>query len=315
MITDYIAAENLDQALAELMKHRNEAVILAGGTDVFLRLIRKIRPFVVIDIANAKDLNFINRTDEEIEIGASVTLSQILATRWVVEEIPSLGEAISRVGSPQIRNQGTALGNILTGRAAANVRVCAASLGAFLRLRGLKGERTLTVDRLGEKGYKVENGEMAVSLVIPRNKSVRSSAYHCFTPRKGFSYVSASVSAGVSLDDGIFTKISLVASPILPLRPKSTMKPCNTCSGSCRLCRIAHLSELEQALLGRPATEKEIEEACNGLDWQSIPMRDSIINGTTHYRQHLLKVLSKAALKSSLHRSNVTQTSQLRSGQ
>lgn len=302
MIADYLFPRNLEETLSMLLSDPGRASILAGGTDRFSQLRRDERAVVVVDISNAEDLNHLDYNDQEIEIGAAVTLSRLLKTTPLMAEAPALAEAVSRVGSPQVRNQGTVVGNILTGRAAANARVATAALGAFLKVRGPHSERNIEIDKLDDRGSKLKNTEIAVSLVIPRSAGVRASAYHCFTPRKAFSYASASVSASVTLDGGKFSSVSLVASPILPSLARLDMKRCNSCAGSCRICRVVHLSKLEQDLVGRPATEEEIEQACTPFDWGSIPMRDSLINGVADYRRHLLKVLSKRALASAVSR-------------
>ena len=310
MIADYVIVRELEETMSILSKYNGKARVLAGGTDSFSQFVQSRKKIVVVDISNSKDLNYISFDDKGVEIGAAVTLSHLLKTVQLVQKVPALVEAISQVGSPQIRNQGTLVGNILTGRAVANGRMCAASLGAFLKVRSPDRERNIGIDKLDERGYKLRNNEIAVSLVILTNKSVKASAYKCFTPRKGFSYASACVSASVTLDaEGDFVTVNLLASPILPSSAKSRMKPCNSCAGSCRLCRVVRLSQLEQNLVGHPAREEEIENAFNMFDWESLPIRDSLINGTSDYRRDLLKILSKRALASALYRhQQISQT-------
>jgi carbon-monoxide dehydrogenase medium subunit len=306
MIIDYVVVRSVDEALAILVNYPDQARILAGGTDSFSQLDRAERKVVAVDISRARELSRVDRNSHCIEIGAAATLSHLLRIPWLVEEFPALIEAISKVGSPQIRNQGTLLGNILTGRAAANARLCVTSVGALLEVRGPKHERRIGIenDGLGYSSYKLKNDEIAVSLVIPLEPSTRASAYRCFTPRKGFAYASASVSASLSVNEGKIEGANVVASPILPASAKLDMKPCNTCAGSCRICEVKHLPELEQDLVGRPAKEKEIDHVCSAFDWQAIPMRNSLINGISDYRRHLLRVLSKEALTTALYRAN-----------
>jgi CO/xanthine dehydrogenase FAD-binding subunit len=175
-------------------------------------------------------------------------------------------------------------------------------MDAFLKVRGPKHERKIEIDKLGTSEYKLKDDEIVVSLVIPRGDSIKASAYNSFAPRKGFSYASANVSASVALDGKKFSRVSLVASPILPSLKKATMKPCKNCGGTCRICQVVHLSQLEQDLEGRPARKEEIKQVCNMFDWESVLMRNSFINGTSIYRQNLLKVLSKRALVLALYR-------------
>jgi carbon-monoxide dehydrogenase medium subunit len=207
-----------------------------------------------------------------------------------------MAEAISKIGSPQIRNQGTVVGNVLTGRAAANARVSGMSLGATLKIRGQDCERTVNI------GEKIRKEEFATSLRIPHFPSLRSSSYQSFTPRAGFAYASVSVAGSVDIKKGKFESVSLVGSPVLPPSARSDIEPCNSCAGSCRICEIQHFETIEQNLVGRPANDEEIIRTCELFNWQGIPMRDSIVHGSSAHRRHLLKVLSKKALISALER-------------
>jgi carbon-monoxide dehydrogenase medium subunit len=302
LIIDYVLVKSLSETLAAFVKNSGKAKIVAGGTDTFSQLALAKRGVVIVDISRVEDLHHIDFNEDHIEIGAAVVLSRLLNNSKLLTEVPALVEAVSRVGSPQIRNQGTVVGNILTGIAVSNVKVSTASMGAFLKVRGPDHERIIEIDKLGANESKLKNDEIAVSLVIPRCANIKASAYGSFAPRKGFSYASASVSASVALDGKKFSRVSLVASPILPSPKKATMKPCKNCGGTCRICQVVHLSQLEQDLEGRPAREEEIKQVCNMYDWESAPLRNSYINGTSDYRQNLLKVLSKRVLVSALHR-------------
>lgn len=302
MITDYVLVRSLEEALAIQIKHSDRARILAGGTDSFFHFALDKKEVVIVDISRAGDLCQIDFNEDQIEIGAAVVLSRLSKNNTLLTEAPALAEAVSRIGSPQIRNQGTVVGNILTGLAVSNVRVSAASMGAFLKVRGPDHERKIEIDKVGTTESKLKDDEVAVSLVIPRGDSIKASAYGSFAPRKGLSYASASVSASVELDGKKFSSVSLVASPILPSPKKTNMKPCKSCGGTCRICQVVHLSQLEQDLEGRPAREEEIKQVCNMFDWERVPLRNSFINGTTDYRQNLLKILSKRVLVSALSR-------------
>lgn len=302
MIADYVLVKSIKEALAIQLKHSGRAKILAGGTDTFAKLALDKREVVIVDISRARDLRHIDFNEDQIEIGAAVSLSRLSKNSKLLIEVPALAEAVSRAGSPQIRNQGTVVGNILTGIAVSNVRVSTASMRAFLKVRSPDQERIIEIDKLGANGNKLKDDEIAVSLVIPRDMRIKASAYSSFAPRKGLSYASASVSASLELDGKKFSSVRLVASPILPVPKKASMKPCKNCGGTCRICQVEHLSRLEQDLVGRPAQEEEIKQVCDMFDWEGVPLRDSFINGTSEYRQNLLKVLSKRVLVSALSR-------------
>lgn len=299
MISDYIVARDIKEVLGILGSNPG-ARILAGGTDSFSHFIESTQNIVVVDISKIEELSRIKQGNGFIEIGAAVTLSRAVETPWFSAKVPSMAEAISRVGSPQIRNQGTVVGNVLSGRAAANARVCTVALGAVLKVKGPNHERSISIED------KMAKGEVAISLLIP-HKPAEASSYQCFTPRRSFAYASVSVAASVTVTGGKFQDVSLVGSPILPPSARSDMEPCNSCAGSCRICQIQHLQGLEQDLTGRSASEEMIIRTCDNFDWQAISMRDSIVNGPANHRRQLLKVLSKRALVSALNRQQETK--------
>jgi len=305
MIIDYLTPSTLDEAMAALVKQPHRSAVIAGGTEGFADLQKSKKEVVAVDISEVKGLDKISRHKQDSEIGATVSLAQVLQTTWLIKRIPALYEAFFRMASPQIRNQGTLVGNVMTGRAVANGRVCLASMGAYLNVVGPNGRKTIDIDKLGQAKNKVGQDEIAVSVTIPQKSWTKASAYADFLPRKAFAYASASVSAALTVKEGLFESVFLVVSPILPKMKKTEMKPCYTCSGSCRICRIKHLEEIEKGLIGRREQVQEIEQICDDFDWNKIPMRHSMTNGTPEYRRNLLKVLSKKALNKALDRANM----------
>ncbi len=303
MITDYVVAQSLAQALEAVAENPEKTRVIAGGTDGFAQFDKARRSLVCLDIGQAADLNFILAQDERLTIGAAVTLSRLAKSPEVKDQAPALVEAALDVGTPQIRNQGTVVGNILTNRAVASLRVCSASLGAFLKLKGTGQERDVPVLELAQGKVRLDRSEIAIALVVPGGPGLKASAYRSLRPRRSFSYPSASACASVSVIDGLFGNVGLTASPVLPAKTAASLRPCLSCAGKCRVCRVVSLSGLAEALAHRPATEDEINRAVADFDWQSLPLRDSVINGPAEYRRHLLQVLSQRALAKAVERS------------
>ena len=150
MIVDYLTPSTLDEAIAALVNQPHRAAVLAGGTEGFADLKKSKKEVVAVDISEVKGLDKISNHKQDIEIGAAVSLAQVLQTSWLIKRIPALGESLSRMASPQIRNQGTLVGNVMTGRAVANGRVCLASIGAYLNIVGPNGRRIIDIDKLGQ---------------------------------------------------------------------------------------------------------------------------------------------------------------------
>ena len=119
VIRDMMAAFELfqptsvDDAVALLDEHREDAWVLAGGLDSFDWFKDRIlRPSVVVDLGGIASLRGVRTTNDGLEIGAMTPLSEIVAHPEIVENYSLLVEAAELVASPQIRNQGTIGGNL-----------------------------------------------------------------------------------------------------------------------------------------------------------------------------------------------------------
>ena len=119
VIRDMMAAFELfqptsvDDAMALLGEHGEEAWVMAGGLDSFDWLKDRIKqPSVVVDLGGIEALKGIRSTADGLEIGAVTPLTSIVTHPDVVENYGLLMEAAELVASPQIRNQGTIGGNV-----------------------------------------------------------------------------------------------------------------------------------------------------------------------------------------------------------
>jgi len=119
VIRDMMAAFELfqptsvDDAVALLDEHREDAWVLAGGLDSFDWFKDRIlRPSVVVDLGGIASLRGVRTTNDGLEIGAMTPLSEIVAHPEIVENYSLLVEAAELVASPQIRSQGTIGGNL-----------------------------------------------------------------------------------------------------------------------------------------------------------------------------------------------------------
>jgi len=118
-IKDMIAAFDLHQpttvedALALLAEHREQAWVLAGGLDSFDWFKDRVkRPSAVVDLGGVAELHGIRDAQGGLEIGAMTTLSEIVRHERVRAEYALLATAAEHVATPQIRNQGTLGGNV-----------------------------------------------------------------------------------------------------------------------------------------------------------------------------------------------------------
>ena len=124
-----------------------DGVLLAGGTDLLVRMKRGESHRHVIDISGVEELRGVSREGSRIRIGPASTHSLISADPLILHFARSLAEAAGGIGSPQVRNMGTIGGNL------SNASPCADSIApllihdAVLTIESAQGKRTESLEQ------------------------------------------------------------------------------------------------------------------------------------------------------------------------
>lgn len=117
----YILAKSAAEALEALLAEEGKARIIAGGSDVMVDMeAGKLAPQTLVDITTADDMKGIRIQDDQLIIGAAVTLTEIARSPLIRQYFPSLCKGAGSVGSLQIRNSATLVGNVVTAQPAAD---------------------------------------------------------------------------------------------------------------------------------------------------------------------------------------------------
>ena len=142
-IQSYQKAESVQDAV-RLLAEDPEARLIAGGTDVLIKL-REFEGFSrLVDIHDLPELKPITReADGTIRVGSGATFTDIEESPLVRACIPLLGEAAASVAGPQIRNVGTIGGNLCNGAVSADTCAPVLALNGSLNLLGPEGPRTI----------------------------------------------------------------------------------------------------------------------------------------------------------------------------
>ena len=140
---DYYDPRSLDEALALLDRHSDDAKVLAGGQSLMPLLnMRLARPSIVVDINQIEELNYVRASDSGIAIGAIARQRALQTDRLIAERIPILREGANYIAHPQIRNRGTICGSIAHADPAAELPALALALDADMTLTSAKATRT-----------------------------------------------------------------------------------------------------------------------------------------------------------------------------
>jgi len=139
----YVKPKTIKEALYNL---KNDALLLAGGSDLLVRIRAKIcNPKKIIDIHEISELREIYEDPKELFIGGAVTFSELIEFNIIGNYLSILKQAAQTVGSPQIRNIGTIAGNVQSASPAGDGLVALFGLEAKVNLISANNERTLPI--------------------------------------------------------------------------------------------------------------------------------------------------------------------------
>lgn len=264
---DYVRVSTVDEALAALAEHGEDAKLLAGGHSLLpIMKLRLAIPTVLIDISGITELNYVRVDGDTVAIGAGTRHHDLEHSEVAHAEVPLLPHVASRVGDPQVRHRGTLGGTVAHCDPASDLPTALLALGGDVVLRGPNGQREVPITEffLGFFETAMDEGEMIVELRVPRTGDA-GWAYEKFTRRENdWPIVSA---AAVHLPGGgVGVALANMAGTVI--RATAT----------------------EQALAGGASIAEAAALAAEGTS----PTSD--MHADAEYRSHLARLLTRRAL-------------------
>jgi len=154
-----------------LTEHKNDAKLLAGGTDLIVNLrARAEHASHVIDIKRIKELQTISFDQKSgLKIGAAVTLNELLRDETVGKIYPVIAEAAGTIGDYEVRNRATLVGNICNASPAADTAPALLILNSKVDITSAAGDRSIPITAFfaGVKKTTLKNGELVSSVTVP----------------------------------------------------------------------------------------------------------------------------------------------------
>jgi len=110
---EYASPATLKEATALLGSSWSDAAVLAGGTDLISSMKDLIEtPKRVVNIKGIKELGGVSRKGSTLRIGATATFDELASNAMLRSDFPAIHKAVLGVASPQLRNMGTAGGDL-----------------------------------------------------------------------------------------------------------------------------------------------------------------------------------------------------------
>ena len=281
---DYMVAHSVDEAVALLDQHGDEAKILAGGQSLIpLLRFRLARPSILIDINRVEGLEYIQETDGVLHIGAMTREAELDSSSLIRDRYPILLDTSSVVADPVVRNWATVGGNIAHADPANDHPATMLALGARVVARGPDGERVIPIDEFfTDMTFEtvLKPNEVLTEIRIPAPPERSGGAYFKLERKVG-DYAIAGVAAYITLDSNgnvSYAGIGLTNVGSTPIKAR----------------------DAEQSLLGKPLDEASIHQAADLAAAASQPVSDT--RGPAEYKRDMVRTLTVRALRKALAR-------------
>jgi aerobic carbon-monoxide dehydrogenase medium subunit len=281
---DYMVAHSVDEAVALLDQHGDEAKILAGGQSLIpLLRFRLARPSILIDINRVEGLEYIQETDGVLHIGAMTREADLDSSSLIRDRYPILLDTSSVVADPVVRNWATLGGNIAHADPANDHPATMLALGARVVARGPAGERVIPIDEFfTDMTFEtvLKPNEVLTEIRIPA-PTERSGGAYFKLERKVGDYAIAGVAAYITLDSNgnvSYAGIGLTNVGSTPIKAR----------------------DAEQSLLGKPLDDASIHQAADLAAAASQPVSDT--RGPVEYKLGMVRTLTVRALRKALAR-------------
>jgi aerobic carbon-monoxide dehydrogenase medium subunit len=278
---EYQRATSVEDAIALLERHGEEARLIAGGHSLLpMMKLRLAVPEVVIDINDIPGLDHIRIEGDEIAIGALVRHAALLDSPLLAEHYRIFADAERVIADPLVRNRGTIGGSFCQADPAEDLSSVGSALRGTIVIQSASSRRTVPIREFHVGPYEtaVGEGEMAIEVRFPIRPGA-GSAYEKVERRVG-DWAVAAAGAFVQLDGDTIVDVGIGLTAV----------------GADHFTCV----EAEEALRGSEATEANLRAAAQLCHDHCSPTSDQ--RGPEDYKRHLARELTFRALNRSVAR-------------
>ncbi len=274
---NYKAPTTTKEASKLMAKAKGEAYLLAGGTDLLVRMKSGLaEPDLIVDIKRIPAAQDIKKTSSGYVIGAAVSCAAMGRHKSLLKDWPGVVEAANLIGSDQIQGRCTVVGNLCNASPAADSVPALVAARAKAVVVGPKGRRTVAVEKVvtGPGTTSLRKGELVEAVKLPKRERRSGDAYLRFIPRTEMDI--AVCSAGVNLTLGAKGVIKQARVALGAVAPTVVLVPAAA-----------------RALVGRKLDDAVLEKLAAACEKACAPIDDK--RGTIEFRTEVAGVLAKRA--------------------
>jgi carbon-monoxide dehydrogenase medium subunit len=181
---ELLMPESVAEAVKMLKKHKANATVMAGGTDVIVSATQGFITPYVVSLTKIKGIEKVKYSASGgMRIGAMATLQNVADNKDVKKLYPALYKSAAINGTPQTRNTGTVVGNVLRASPSGDCACALLALGAKIVFEGSTGKREVSIDDffIDYKKTARKDTELALEIKIPAPKKGQVSAFNRVT--------------------------------------------------------------------------------------------------------------------------------------
>ncbi|OIQ45337.1 MAG: carbon monoxide dehydrogenase [Roseobacter sp. MedPE-SW] len=206
---DYYRPNNMDEVIALLQEHGDDARVMAGGHSLIpMMKLRMAEVPHLIDLQSIEGLNAIEVKDGQITLGAMVTQHDLIDHDGIAAAAPILREAALQIADPQVRYMGTIGGNVANGDPGNDMPGVMQCLDAQINLVGPDGPRTVAARDYYEAAYMTDRADDEVLVSVSLSAPTGGYAYEK-QKRKIGDYATAAAAVQITNSEGKVASASI----------------------------------------------------------------------------------------------------------
>ena len=200
----YEAPKTVEAAVALLSGAKGRASVLAGGTDLLIQMRGgRVAPALLVDVKGISEMTSIGEEKGGFRFGAAATCMELVEHEAFVQTWPGVADAVSLIGSVQVKGRATVGGNLCNASPAADSVPAVIAAGALVSIVGPGGRREARVEDVatGPGKTSLAEGEIVTSFLLPRRPPRSGDAYLRFTPRTEMDIAVVGAAVNLTLDE------------------------------------------------------------------------------------------------------------------
>ena len=279
----YETPASAKEAAGLLKKEKGAAFLLAGGTDLLVKLkMGIVEPDLVVDIKRIPKISDIQSSAKGFTIGAAVSGAELGEHNGLKKAWPGVVEAANLIGSDQIQGRATLPGNLCNASPAADSVPALIAAGAKAIVVGPLKKRTVPVEKvmIGPGQTSLAKGEFIEAITLPKAEPRSGDAYLRFTPRTEMDIAVVGKAISLKLERGVIKKARVVLGAVAPT--------------------AIFVAAAARAIVGSKLDDKALDKLAAACSAACNPIDDK--RGTIEYRVRVAGVLAKRAAKIAFQR-------------